>query len=385
MSQTYLTPASALWLPAGARSVFGGQIAALCLVCFLACAGLKLRCHNQHLSQQAACLTVQEHLQPHSLHCYFLAPTSSDKDLNFEVAQVRDGRSFCTRSVRAYQGGGNVMLLLASFHDSQREAEYSHHCTPPPIIDPCELPSDEQRLLGIMADPRLPLAYKGVLQEHLQHLGPIDVRHARDSDPIMPQGECPAQLVYFKPKLACGSVAEAALAACSRLPELQRNRAAARAHYVASTFASDHMILATAVLPHTWPNPGISMMASLDHSMWFHCEPACDSWVTYELQSHRLNTGRGLASGRLFLLDGVHAASTSQEGLIRFASPGPPVSRLAFPQSALADFDSDGQPNTKTMPHQRQVVVSTSSVWAAQDTIVRPRRAARQQAAEAKL
>lgn len=333
--------------------------------------------HTTH-PQQAACLTVDIKLKPHSLHCYFIAPTNAEKGIKFEVCSTRDGRSFCSRTVRAVQGDSTLMLLLASFHDATREARHSHQISPPPALHPSQLPSDEQRLLGIMGDTRLPEAYKGVLQGHLRHLGPIDVRHARDSDPIMPQPECPSQLVYFKPKLAGSSVEAAAAAAARGLPELLQQRAVACSHYVAAAFASDHMILATAALPHTWPNPSISMMASLDHSMWFHGTPDCDAWATYELRSERLGFGRGLSFGKVYLQDGTHAISTSQEGLIRFASAAEPHDKHLFPQSALWDFDREGQPVQRKPlgSATRQVIVLTSDVWGPSDSIARPRLSA---------
>ncbi len=342
------------------------------------------------ISQQSACLTVASTLAPNSLHAYFLAPTNANKDIVFEVCAVRDGRSFCTRSVIARQGSSTIMLLMCSFHDASREATSKHYATAPKFVDPDSLPTDEERLRVIMSDKRLPVAYKGVLQEHLQHLGPIDVRHARDSDPIMPQSECPAQLVFFKPKLGRASVQAAAAFACRALPDEFLQRAIAAAPYVATAFASDHMILATAALPHTWPNPNISMMASLDHSIWFHSQPNCAAWNTFELQSPRLNAGRGYATGRVFSNNCDYCASVAQEGLLRFASPPEALTQQYFELHSMGEFDSEGQPvevvpQGLTQPVKRQIVVHAGPVWDASETLIRPRRAAVASASLAKL
>jgi len=59
-------------------------------------------------------------------------------------------------------------------------------------------------------------------------------------------------------------------------------------HQCVVAYGSDHNLLNTVPLAHgsTWysrrgPNPKIAMMASLDHSMWFHCPFRADEWMLY--------------------------------------------------------------------------------------------------------
>lgn len=59
-------------------------------------------------------------------------------------------------------------------------------------------------------------------------------------------------------------------------------------HQCVVAYGSDHNLLGTVPLAHgaTWfsrlgPNPRITMMASLDHSMWFHCPFRADEWMLY--------------------------------------------------------------------------------------------------------
>ena len=67
------------------RTLFGGQVAAQCLI--------------------AAARTVEEGRLPHSLHGYFLRTGRSDLPVILEVDRDRDGQSFSARHVVASAGG----------------------------------------------------------------------------------------------------------------------------------------------------------------------------------------------------------------------------------------------------------------------------------------
>ena len=86
---------SSLWMPCGARGVFGGQVIAQAL--------------------SAASQTVDLPLGLHSQHCYFVLPAAVDPPISYRVERVRDGRSYATRLVRAIQGGREVFVLIASY------------------------------------------------------------------------------------------------------------------------------------------------------------------------------------------------------------------------------------------------------------------------------
>lgn len=59
------------------------------------------------------------------------------------------------------------------------------------------------------------------------------------------------------------------------------------------------------------------MIASLDHSMWFHAPFRADEWLLYVTYSPRSNDGRGLSFGYIFRADGTLVVSVAQEGVIR--------------------------------------------------------------------
>ena len=78
------------------QRTFGGQVAAQTLV--------------------AATKTVGNEYQVHSLHGYFVAPGRSTEPTVFMVDRIRDGRSFCSRQVKAVQDGQAIFVMQASFH-----------------------------------------------------------------------------------------------------------------------------------------------------------------------------------------------------------------------------------------------------------------------------
>lgn len=82
---------------------------------------------------------------------------------------------------------------------------------------------------------------------------PVEIRHCEQTDPLRPSKmEKPRQLVWMK-----------AIGTLGNDP---------RTHQCVAAYESDNRLLSTSLLAHGL-NPlygGVSLMASLDHSMWFH-------------------------------------------------------------------------------------------------------------------
>jgi acyl-CoA thioesterase-2 len=78
------------------RTLFGGQVAAQCLL--------------------AAAATVEPGRLPHSFHGYFLRAGHSDLPVILEVDRDRDGQSFSARRVVAIQEGDVIFSMVTSFH-----------------------------------------------------------------------------------------------------------------------------------------------------------------------------------------------------------------------------------------------------------------------------
>ncbi|VDN22986.1 unnamed protein product [Cylicostephanus goldi] len=60
--------------------------------------------------------TVDEKFKPHAMHSFFILNVDTAIPVQYQVRRVRDGRSFCTRTVEAVQEGKVAFILQVSFH-----------------------------------------------------------------------------------------------------------------------------------------------------------------------------------------------------------------------------------------------------------------------------
>lgn len=255
------------WMPHG--RVFGGQVLAQALV--------------------AAERTIDGERAPHSLHGYFLRPGDIDQPITFSVDRLRDGRSFSTRRVQAFQAEQPIFSMIVSFQDSDVGLEHQEGF-PVGIPNPETLPS----AASLMGENPHPVA------QYWAKARPFDMRHV--GSPIYfsvdPKQQVPHQAVWIK-----------------ALGELPNDPAL---HRAALAYASDYSILESIYRAHgiAWTHPGLKS-ASLDHAMWFHRQPKVDEWMLYVQESPSAQGGRGLALGRIFSRDGKLLATVAQEGMVR--------------------------------------------------------------------
>jgi len=89
-------------------------------------------------------------------------------------------------------------------------------------------------------------------------------------------------------------------------------------HQAVLAYASDYGLLRSALDPHgvSYRDPRL-MVASLDHSIWFHRPFRMDEWLLHVSESPVSAGARGFARGTFFTRDGELVASTAQEGLVR--------------------------------------------------------------------
>lgn len=254
------------WMPHG--RVFGGQVLAQCLV--------------------AAQSTIAEGRFVHSLHGYFLRAGDIRLPISFSVDRLRDGRSFSTRRVQAFQNSEPIFSMIASFQDS--DAGVSHQEDfPSDIPSPEELPSARE-LLGDIDHP---------VAQYWAKARPFDMRHVPSPIYFKVSGEHVAhQAVWIK--------------ALGELP------ADAGLHTAALAYVSDYTILEPIFRRHgiAWTHEGLKS-ASLDHAMWFHRQAKVDDWMLYVQESPSAQGGRGLSLGRIFSRDGKLLATVAQEGMVR--------------------------------------------------------------------
>ncbi len=252
--------------PQGQRQrTFGGQIAAQALV--------------------AAGRTVSRG-RVHSLHSYFLRPGDSSAPTTFAVDLLRDGRSFTTRRVVAYQHGQAIYNQQTSFHVDEPGPE--HQFTMPDVADPETLPTLEDRI-------RDEIGYVSFFSDTPQ---PIDLRYLDALPWTGTRSPSPYQRAWLR---ARGVLPDDGLL-----------------HAAVITYASDLALFDTILGPHdiTWSD-GNFMGVSLDHCMWFHRPARPDQWLLYDMDSPVAYGGRGLARGFLYDQAGTLVVSMVQEGLVR--------------------------------------------------------------------
>lgn len=241
----------------------------------------------------AAGETVPEERMLHSMHGYFVRPGESTEQMTFEVARLRDGRSFSTRRTQAYQEGDVLMSLIASYQSVDAGVEHEERFDVTSIPQPEDLPSVWEKYGHLSGDGRA----SWVLNR------PFDFRYV-ESDVILRVEELTnRQLVWMRSR-----------------DDLEGGQLL---HSAALAFASDYLLLEPVARKHgiPWATPGMRG-ASLDHAMWFHREFRVDDWLLYALESPTAQGGRGLAHGRFYDRSGALVASVSQESMIRLPGVG---------------------------------------------------------------
>ncbi len=238
------------WPAPGQRHVYGGLIVAQAL--------------------RAACLTVADHLAPHSLHASFLRAGREGQPLRHDVERTRDGSSFATRRVVVHQEAPDpVLVLTAGFHAAEPGEQYQ------PAVD----------LSGITRPEELgPGRYDGEVfdcRDVPPAGGPPHVRQMW----LRARGDVPADPLW---------------------------------HLLGLAYASDHGPTRSAREPHA-DHPGVEtrMSVSLDHAVWFLRPARVDGWLLSTLTPVSTGAARGLTQGTIHTPEGVLVAAVSQEVLLR--------------------------------------------------------------------
>lgn len=250
--------------------VFGGQVAAQALM--------------------AACKSVQESRQVHSLHSYFILGGDPSIPIVYDVERIRDGGSFSTRGISARQHGEIIFYMTASFHKSESGFDHQDSMPQVPAVEDSIKLED---LIGSINQERA--------NRWIEEWSALEVRYIGDNraeDDRSKQSMPAVQRMWFR---AAGDLPkDPALNAC------------------VLTYTSDLTLLGSSLIPHgvVIGSPTVQA-ASLDHAMWFHREIHADEWMLYDQTSPSASGARGLATGKIFAQDGTLVATVAQEGLIR--------------------------------------------------------------------
>jgi acyl-CoA thioesterase II len=258
----------------GSPQVFGGQVLGQALM--------------------AAHSTIDDGRVVHSLHAYFLRRGDFNKPIVYSVDRSRDGGSFSARRVVAIQNGEQIFICSASFQTPEQGLEYQ--ASAPKVPSPEEL-KPFSKPTGAELD-KLPEK----LKRWLEIERPFEFRPVQPYNPLNP--------------VACEPVRQIWMRAVDKLPDDPA------LHRCLLAYVSDYWLLDTSTMPHGSSFlRGNLIMASIDHAIWFHRPARVDEWLLYSLDSPSSSGARGFARGSFYTRDGVLAASTAQEGLIRLVQP----------------------------------------------------------------
>lgn len=254
----------------GTGRIYGGQVLAQALV--------------------AARRTVKDDRPVHSMHGYFILAGDLGVPVVYFVDRLRDGGSFTTRRVSAIQHGNAIFEMSASFH--RREDGMEHQSEMPEVPPPEELPSELDLIRARAME--IPEGLRAILTQDR----PLDFRVVGEDDPFDASPRPPRRSYWVR---AIGPMGDDPTE-----------------HQAVLAYASDYGLLGSALNPHgvTFRDPRL-IVASLDHSLWFHRPFRMDDWLLYVTDSPVTAGARGFARGAFFTRDGSLVASTAQEGLMR--------------------------------------------------------------------
>ncbi|MGW4029475.1 acyl-CoA thioesterase [Streptomyces sp. NPDC004838] len=245
----------------------------------------------------AAGRTLGSERRAHSLHAYFLRSVDpGGEPVEYRVDRLRDGASYAARQVSAHQHGHAVLSLQSSFKrpETERDRQPPAPSAPPPhrCFDPFAALAGEQ--------PERYASYTLARAVDLRFVAPSPSEQAATRDELAEQR---AWIRTARPLPKEPLVHEAALA-----------------------YLSDLTLSPTAALP--WEphssrrsGPPTVMLASLDHSVWFHRPPRADAWLLYRQRASRLADGRALTHGELWDQEGRLVATVAQEAVLRHRAP----------------------------------------------------------------
>ncbi|KAI0702466.1 thioesterase-like superfamily-domain-containing protein [Cytidiella melzeri] len=292
-SNLFRSLAKHLFLPFRSRGIFGGQVISQALV--------------------SATNTVDPAYALHSMHCYFLL-SATPAPILYHVDRVRNGRSYCTRAVRAYQSGQMVFIIICSFQIPETW-QPSKKPTPPngvPRPDQCAFAWEDA--LKRADEPGCHSKKRAYLIEWAQERQQSFVLIKNAGWRIESNGD-KVWMYWFKVEgmPACNSAYQKCILG----------------------YISDYQFIGVAGktmgLESTSP-PGptrLGLMSSLDHSIFFYNNDFdCGQWMLYMIHSPSIGSGRGVVFGRMYTESGDLIALMTQEGVTRADIRDPSKAKL---------------------------------------------------------
>ena len=217
----------------------------------------------------AAMKTVPDGFEVHSLHGYFLRPTSPGSVSDHVVDGIRDGRSFSTRQVVSQVDGRETFRMMCSFHVPEEGDSYQLPVAPD-IPPPREIEGFEAPF-------------------------PFDVRELGATERREDGTYEATRRCWFR-----------TTEALSDDPGV---------HACALSYFSD--MTGASFRPLSLGVWGTHTDASLDHALWFHRPWRADAWSIFDLHALVNAGGRATVRATMHGENGTLHLSMAQELLIR--------------------------------------------------------------------
>ncbi|KAJ5987926.1 hypothetical protein N7481_003136 [Penicillium waksmanii] len=273
-------------------------------------------------SLSAAQQTVQGEFVANSLHGSFIYAGNSEDPIFYHVERLRDGKGFCTRCVRALQRTRPIFICNVSFtkkRDTGKGKENIQHASPMPPGIP--VPEDMCTFGDEINSPFINRSV-GVLDKGGQR---------------RPEDKCFHQWIKANGTLSPSASVQVHQAALAFMSDSYFLAGVPHSHgiwqFVETPISEFHpspngLSASTEKhteirRPHLEPpedravveEPRVSMMVSLDHTIYFHNMEyfRADEWLLSEIQSSWAGNGRGLVQQRIWTKNGEPVATCIQE------------------------------------------------------------------------
>ncbi|MYV26124.1 acyl-CoA thioesterase [Rhodococcus qingshengii] len=238
----------------------------------------------------AAGHTVTDGKAISSVHTHFLRPGSTEHATEFSVDRLRDGKRLSTRGVDVHQDGRLVCRSTVSASSIDEGITHSRAV-------PTALPPTECVTLQELAEA------DGGLGEVWEEFSAIEIRVSPiDSQAPTTHSAAPPRNIWMR--------------------SAQRLSDDPLIHVAALAYASDLMLMATALTPHGYDIGQEHSLdtdwtgVSLDHTMWFQRPVRADEWLLFEHSTPTAHTGRAVVNAAVFDQSGLQICQITQEALL---------------------------------------------------------------------
>ncbi|KAL8414419.1 hypothetical protein RB594_005598 [Gaeumannomyces avenae] len=304
---------------------------------------------------RAAQLSADASLAVHSLQATFVRPGQASPRFLYRVERAGDGRTFCTRVVRAEQGGRCVLVATVGLHRPPGPSSLpggggggggANAAAAPPPTSPDSKNSSSSS--SSSSSSRVKDLEDTIAPPSMDGLAPLDIPSTSNSallaliglhNPAVDSAlHDPFEWRHILPPPAAQRQTERGKPSDFRLRSYVRSAAplsadaATPAHHLAAlAFLTDEWLIATVNLAHPEEEEEeegrkrrrrrsrFSVQTSLNHSVLFH-DPAAraDEWMVSERSTSWAADGRVLVEQRFWGRDsGRLVLSCWQEGLVR--------------------------------------------------------------------